>query len=206
MSEEFLDYAAARWPLLVRVALLLGAPASLAPDVVTEALSRLRGEWRRLDTSGDPDTEVLDLVVAVWDDLRTRDWWVDHPAEPTPAGLGALDGLVRDERSALVLQHVGGFDAHDAGGPLDPALWAAARALPVTAPAPGRAELGVAARRRRHRRTRRGAGVVGGLAAVVVVVALAVVGGRALAPAPAVPALPRAVAPVASTKIGRAHV
>lgn len=57
-------YVAARWPSLVREAVLLGCPPGEAPDAVTDALSRCRREWGAVSRDQDVDRLVHEELVA----------------------------------------------------------------------------------------------------------------------------------------------
>ena len=46
-DADLMGYVGARWPSLVREAVLLGCPPEQAPAAVTEALARCRGDWAR---------------------------------------------------------------------------------------------------------------------------------------------------------------
>src|SRR4051794_3086706 len=57
-DADLMVYVAARWPALVREAVLLGVPPDQAADAVTDALARCRGEWRRSSSGEDVDALV----------------------------------------------------------------------------------------------------------------------------------------------------
>jgi len=48
-DADLMVYVGARWPSLVREAVLLGCPPERAAGAVTEALARCRGDWARAD-------------------------------------------------------------------------------------------------------------------------------------------------------------
>jgi hypothetical protein len=57
-DADFMVYVAARWPRLVRQAVLLGSPPDEAPEAATEALSRVRRDWGRATREDDVDRLV----------------------------------------------------------------------------------------------------------------------------------------------------
>lgn len=108
-AGDFADYLVARWPTLVRVVVLLGAPQPMAEEVAAAALARCRRRWRDLQTSGNRDAEVLDVLLAVWADVRVSvrdhgDSW-EAPREPLDVEA-RLDRLSEAERQAVVLHAV----------------------------------------------------------------------------------------------------
>ncbi|GAB3260834.1 hypothetical protein [Nocardioides dilutus] len=115
---DFHRFVGARWPGLVRTMVLLGCPAGLAPDVVTDGLSRCRKAWAATVESDDPDVVVHRAVIAAWDERRRGAWWEGlRPASerdwPTP-DLTALDRLTSEVRTGLVLRRFAGLDRHQA--------------------------------------------------------------------------------------------
>jgi hypothetical protein len=63
-DADFMVYVAARWPTLVKQAVLLGSAPEEAPDVATEALSRVRSDWGRAIREDDVDRLVQDELAA----------------------------------------------------------------------------------------------------------------------------------------------
>ena len=65
-DADFMVYVAARWPSLVREAVLLGARPSEAAEATTDALSRCRRDWGRASREEDVDALVhAELLRAV---------------------------------------------------------------------------------------------------------------------------------------------
>lgn len=59
----FDDYAASRWPVLVRSAYLLGCSASDAEDVAQSVLLQAFRHWRRVSTAISPDAYVHRMLI-----------------------------------------------------------------------------------------------------------------------------------------------
>jgi DNA-directed RNA polymerase specialized sigma24 family protein len=118
LDSDFAAYLAARWPVLVRVLVLLGARPHEAEEAVGAGLARAYADWARISGSDDPDVHVYRSVLAAWA-RRPGHWW-DAPedgaggpdGEPAPE-LAALerqlDRLTGDERLALVLRFAAGL-------------------------------------------------------------------------------------------------
>ena len=65
-DADFMVYVAARWPSLVKEAVLLGVPPEEAADATTDALSRCRRDWGRASREEDVDALVqAELLLAV---------------------------------------------------------------------------------------------------------------------------------------------
>jgi hypothetical protein len=62
-DADLMVYVAARWPSLVREAVLLGVPPDQAADAVTEALARCRRDWRRASSEENVDALVNDELA-----------------------------------------------------------------------------------------------------------------------------------------------
>jgi hypothetical protein len=62
-DADFMVYVAARWPSLVKDAVLLGVHPEQAPDAVTDALSRCRRGWERASQEEDVDQLVRQQLV-----------------------------------------------------------------------------------------------------------------------------------------------
>lgn len=119
-GEGFGEYVAARWPRLVRAAVLLGCTPHEAEDVVQSALTRCLVKWSRVSRADDRDAYVHRVVVNTFVDQRRRRWRGELPTERLPdrsvpdGSLSVIDqigvdralaGLVEDQRVAVVLRY-----------------------------------------------------------------------------------------------------
>ncbi|CAN5607806.1 SigE family RNA polymerase sigma factor [soil metagenome] len=83
MSDDFATYISARWPALVRSALLLGCSREEAEDVVQTALIRCYRSWDKVTRASDTDAYVYRTLINVLTKSRKRRWWGEEPtAEP----------------------------------------------------------------------------------------------------------------------------
>ncbi len=119
-SDGFGEWAAARWPRLVRAAVLLGCSPSEAEDVVQTALLRCVVHWHRVEQAEDRDAYVHRILMNVFTSSRRRHWTREHATERLPEAVGpdetaavdtadavlrSLDRLGRDQRTAVVLRY-----------------------------------------------------------------------------------------------------
>lgn len=120
MNDEFGEYVAARWPRLVRAAVLLGCTPHEAEDVVQTALTRCLVKWSKVQRADDRDAYVHRILVNTFVDSRRRMWRREVPTEQLPEGAlpddatvtidavgldRALAALGRDQRIAIVLRY-----------------------------------------------------------------------------------------------------
>ena len=125
LDGDFAAYLAARWPVLVRLLVLLGGRPDEAEDAVRTGLARDYADWARISGSDDPDVYVYRSVLEAWD-RRRGGWWNAPPpgpdGEPTPE-LAALerqlDRLTGLERRALVLRFASGLSERQVAQVLD---------------------------------------------------------------------------------------
>lgn len=74
-SLDFDDYVVARWPRLVRAALLLGCVSTAeAEDMVQTALVRCYLSWGRVTDAADRDAYVHKILINVFRKARRRRW------------------------------------------------------------------------------------------------------------------------------------
>ncbi|WP_166133136.1 SigE family RNA polymerase sigma factor [Nocardioides ochotonae] len=119
-NDEFSEYVAARWPRLVRAAVLLGCSPAEAEDVVQAALMRCLVHWRKVERADDRDAYVHRVLVNTFASSRRRHWTREHATAHMPetpsldhtvaidtadAVLRSLDRLNRDQRTAVVLRY-----------------------------------------------------------------------------------------------------
>lgn len=116
LDSDFAAYLAARWPVLVRLLVLLGGRREEAEDAARAGLVRVYADWARISGGPDPDVPVYRSVLEAWA-RRPGRWWdaapggPDDDAAPELAALERqLDRLTRDERLALVLRFAAGLD------------------------------------------------------------------------------------------------
>ncbi|HZX01888.1 SigE family RNA polymerase sigma factor [Kribbella sp.] len=118
--DEFTEYVTARWPTLVRSAVLLGCTPSEAEDLVQSALERCLLKWNRVRVADDRDAYVHRVLVNCFRSSRRRRWHGELPSETLPETTGtdqttnvddtdavmrALDRLPGDQRTAVVLRY-----------------------------------------------------------------------------------------------------
>lgn len=119
-QEGFSEYVAARWPRLVRSAVLLGCSPAEAEDVVQATLIRCLTRWSRVISAHDPDAYVHRVLINTFTSARRRRWTAERPTEGLPehamddvtavvddadAVLRALQGLSEDQRRVVVLRY-----------------------------------------------------------------------------------------------------
>ena len=119
-NDEFSDYVAARWPRLVRAAVLLGCSPTEAEDVAQTALMRCLVNWRKVEQADDRDAYVHRVLINTFTSSRRRLWTreratatmpetpgLDHAVavDAADAILRCLDRLTRDQRTAVVLRY-----------------------------------------------------------------------------------------------------
>lgn len=118
--DEFTEYVTARWPTLVRAAVLLGCTPSEAEDLVQSALERCLLKWNRVRVAEDRDAYVHRVLVNCFRSSRRRRWHGELPSETLPETTGidqtatvddtdavmrALDRLPGEQRTAVVLRY-----------------------------------------------------------------------------------------------------
>jgi RNA polymerase sigma-70 factor (sigma-E family) len=118
--DDFTEYVAARWPRLVRSAVLLGCAHAEAEDLVQSVLERCLVNWRRVERAADRDAYVHRVLVNAFTSSRRRRWTGEYPTadlhdhpgldetavvDNTDAVLRALDQLTPDQRTAVVLRY-----------------------------------------------------------------------------------------------------
>ncbi|MET9316897.1 SigE family RNA polymerase sigma factor [Kribbella sp. NPDC003505] len=118
--DEFTEYVTARWPTLVRSAVLLGCTPPEAEDLVQSALERCLLKWNRVRVAEDRDAYVHRVLVNCFRSSRRRRWHGELPSASLPEAPGsdqtagvddtdavmrALDRLPGDQRTAVVLRY-----------------------------------------------------------------------------------------------------
>ena len=122
MDEDYSAFVRARWPRLVRSAVMLGCSVQEAEDVVQTTLVRCYRHWSKVTQAADPDAYVYRILVNVWAKSRRRRWWGEQPTDVVPdspavddlgesltsrrAVVAALSRLSEQHRTVLVLRYV----------------------------------------------------------------------------------------------------
>jgi RNA polymerase sigma-70 factor (sigma-E family) len=118
-SEDFKNFAASRWPGLVRLAFGLTGDRWLAEDIAQTALARAYVAWRRVSRADDPDAYVRRILVNACNRRFRRRRVTEQPGElpETPvdsaadfigeraALLAALQQLPPRQRAVIVLRY-----------------------------------------------------------------------------------------------------
>src|SRR4051812_28360075 len=119
-DDDFGEYVAARWPRLVRAAVLLGCTPHEAEVVAQTALTRCLVKWSKVQRADDRGPCVKRILVTRFIASRRPLWRRELPAEQLPEGelpdtatstvdaIGldrALAALGRDQRVAIVLRY-----------------------------------------------------------------------------------------------------
>ena len=118
--DDFSEYVAARWPTLVRSAVLLGCSHPEAEDLVQTALERCLVKWNKVRAADDRDAYVHRVLINSFLSARRRRWHGERPSAVLPESSGsdqtagvdetdavmrALDRLPTDQRTAVVLRY-----------------------------------------------------------------------------------------------------
>ena len=118
--DDFGEYVAARWPTLVRSAVLLGCTHAEAEDLVQSALERCLLKWTKVRAADDRDAYVHRILINTFLSARRRRWHGERPSAVLPeyggadqttgvddadAVMRALDRLPGDQRTAVVLRY-----------------------------------------------------------------------------------------------------
>ncbi|MBZ5734480.1 SigE family RNA polymerase sigma factor [Nocardioides sp. TRM66260-LWL] len=160
LDADFAAYVTARWPRLVRAAVLMGCRGAEAEDVVQSALERCLPRWSRICEADDRDAYVHRVLVTTLAGSRRRRWWGERPTEHLPetavddgadrlddadAVSRALAGLGADQRQVVVLRYYAHLSeqqtAQALGVPPGTVKSRLSRALRVLAQDPGLIEL-----------------------------------------------------------------
>lgn len=119
-DEEFTEYVAARWPRLVRSAVLLGCSPAEAEDVVQTALTRCLVNWAKVRRADNRDAYVHRVLINAFTSSRRRRWVGERPVSSVPdlpeddpsAAYDSADALQRslerltpDQRACVVLRY-----------------------------------------------------------------------------------------------------
>lgn len=119
-EEEFTEYVAARWPRLVRSAVLMGCTRAEAEDIVQSALTKCLLNWGRVWAADDRDAYVHKVVINTFTSARRRRWVGERPMATVPESIAddqlsaydAADALSRslgrltaDQRRCVVLRY-----------------------------------------------------------------------------------------------------
>jgi len=119
-SADFAEYAAARWPRLVRSAVLLGCSPTEAEDIAQTTLERCLRKWSRVQRADDVDAYVHRILLNTFTSARRRRWLGERPTATLPesvsedeterigdadAVLRALRALPSGQRIAVVLRY-----------------------------------------------------------------------------------------------------
>jgi RNA polymerase sigma-70 factor (sigma-E family) len=88
-DEDFSAYANARWPALVRSAVLLGCTVQDAEDLAQTALMRCYVAWAKVTKAADRDAYVYRILVNAYHDSRRRRWWGEKPTVVLPEQVEA---------------------------------------------------------------------------------------------------------------------
>jgi RNA polymerase sigma-70 factor (sigma-E family) len=118
-EQDFDEYAAARWPSLVRSAVFLGSSVEEAQDLAQTTLIRCHVAWSKVQRADDRDAYVFRILLNCLRDSRRRRWTGERPTERLPEAADrdrvhdvdvadavhrALAGLTPDQRAAVVLR------------------------------------------------------------------------------------------------------
>ena len=119
-DDAFAEFASARWLVLARSAVLLGAGHHEAEDLAQTVLMRCYVSWAKVSGATHPDAYVMKILVNEFRSSRRRRWWQERPtallpeqAEPdatdgvdgADAVAHALDGLGAGQREVVVLRY-----------------------------------------------------------------------------------------------------
>lgn len=101
-DEDFSEYVAARWPRLVRSAVLLGCSPVEAEDVVQTALMRCLMNWAKVQRVDDRDAYVHRVLINAFTSSRRRRWTAEKAFSSVPEQAGVDETAAVDDADAIV--------------------------------------------------------------------------------------------------------
>jgi len=101
LAAEFSEYVAARWPRLVRSAVLLGCSPAEAEDVVQAALTACLVSWAKVRRADDRDAYVHRVLINTFTSARRRHWTREDPVALVPEGMHDDDTASLDDADAV---------------------------------------------------------------------------------------------------------
>lgn len=119
-DEDFAEFASARWLLLARSAVLLGASHHEAEDLAQTTLMRCYVSWSKVTAAAHQDAYVMRMLINEFTRSRKRRWWQEKPTERLPVTpledpTGDVDGadavaralgrLGKGQREVVVLRY-----------------------------------------------------------------------------------------------------
>ena len=131
--SDFTEYAAARWPSLVRTAVFLGCRPDDAQDLVQTTLVRCFVAWSKVKRAEDRDAYVYRMLLNALRDGKRRRWTREVPTEAPPEAAvadrsGAVDLAVSvdralgklspEQRQVLTLRFLAGLSEHQTAAAL----------------------------------------------------------------------------------------
>lgn len=108
-DEDFTGYMSARWPALVRSAVLLGCTPHEAEDLVQTALARCYVSWSKVASADDRDAYVYRVLVNCRTDGRRRRWSRERPQDTVREQAQGTDGEARVDVADAVERALGGL-------------------------------------------------------------------------------------------------
>jgi len=109
VTRDFTDYMSARWPALVRSAVLLGCTSHEAEDLVQTALTRCYVSWSKVASADDRDAYVYRVLVNCRTDGRRRQWLGERPFETVPEQDQGSDVEARVDVADAIERALGGI-------------------------------------------------------------------------------------------------
>lgn len=94
---DFDEYAAARWPSLVRSGVFLGCSVEEAQDLAQTTLLRCHLAWAKAQRADDRDAYVYRVLLNCLRDSRRRHWRGERPTERLP------EETIRDRVDAVAV-------------------------------------------------------------------------------------------------------
>lgn len=113
---DFDEYAAARWPSLVRSGVFLGCSVEEAQDLAQTTLLRCHLAWAKVQRADDRDAYVYRVLLNCLRDSRRRHWRGERPTERLPEETArdrvedvdavhrALTRVTAEQRQVVVLR------------------------------------------------------------------------------------------------------
>lgn len=128
LDDDFSNFVAARWPRLVRSAVLLGCSEAEAEDLVQSMLERCLVKWRVVQRAENRDAYIHRALINTLTSARRRRWTGENPTadlpdlpgadvttgvDDTDVVMRALDRLPDDQRIAVVLRYYVHLSEHE---------------------------------------------------------------------------------------------